>query len=64
MKTFLVILAISLFPITSCGESTCRCGKNLISIGDSKIEVKAKCGETDLVDYAEVEVYADPQKRG
>lgn len=63
MKTYLIMLAIFFLPLTSYSEMTCRCGKELVTIGDTKVVVKAKCGEPDSVDIEEVEVYTKPQER-
>ena len=64
MKIFLIILVLFLFPIASFGESSCRCGKDLVSIGDTKVIVKAKCGKPDSIDREELEVYTKRKKDG
>jgi hypothetical protein len=62
MKTIAIVTAL-LLPIPSLAGGF-RCGGRLVSTGDTKTEVLAKCGEPETVDEAIVEtgVVGRPKK--
>jgi hypothetical protein len=53
MKKLIVMttLALLLMPSVSFGF---RCGNKLVAIGDTKVEVLAKCGQPDLIETEEM----------
>jgi hypothetical protein len=67
MKKLLVMTALALLLIPSVSFGF-RCGNKLVSVGDTKVEVLATCGQPDLIETEEVrEVLTstdndDPQK--
>jgi hypothetical protein len=50
MKRFFLSIVFSFFCLFLClgNASAMRCGNNLVDVGDTKIEVLAKCGEPTL----------------
>ena len=46
MKKFLLLIAVSLFIYSvAYASDSFRCGSDIVSIGESKVEVLTKCGD-------------------
>ena len=51
MKIIFIIVLIVLFPFKDlAADSTFRCSGGIVSVGETKLEVSAKCGEPDRVE--------------
>lgn len=51
-----LVLVLLLSPATAAaGESSLRCDRGIVALGDSKVDLLAKCGEPSLRDGQEVE---------
>ena len=46
----LTLLLVLMHPLSHAAPSTMRCGRELISVGDHKLDVLHKCGEPTLTE--------------
>lgn len=53
--TFILLIALSVLMVTDARASSIRCGVRLITEGDHKAKVLARCGKPDYVELREEE---------